>query len=55
MLAALLIAIIGLAILAIFQDYRFMSTLKTGQPDLYRAYGGHTFLPSARRFQMISA
>jgi hypothetical protein len=36
-------------------DYRFMSALKTGQPELYRIYGGHSFFPAPPRFRMISA
>lgn len=55
MLTALIVAVVGLAILAVLRDYRFMSALKTEQPDLYRTYGGHTFLPAPRRFRMISA
>jgi hypothetical protein len=55
MLVAFIVAVVGLAILAILQDYRFMSTLKTEQPELYTAYGGHTFRPAPRRFRMMTA
>lgn len=55
MLVPLIIAVLALVVLAILQDYRFMTALKRAQPELYQAYGGHTFLPAPRRFRMMTA
>ena len=55
MLTISIIAVLALAILAISQDYRFMMALRATQPDLYQAYGGHTFRPAPRRIRMLFA
>ena len=55
MVAVPIAIVVAMAMVAIWQDYRFMTALESAQPELYREYGGHAIRPTPPRFRMMSA